>query len=285
MLRSMTLKTGTPGKLPLRFVPSTMTVFVGPNGSGKSLALREIYKWMQSGAMSGNHVIDKVAMHAPTEDMVERMVERWTPRVAVSAKGRVHLQIMKRDLEKEYMIAQIDPLSFRQAFIRARQQEAEGADYSEAGAFSYYVFLHTVMLDGKSRFKLVEPRELKDLQKSPKNHLAALFQSSDAREEVRRIIYDAFQTHFVLDPTDPGKVRIRLSTVPPPSEYVEQGWHTEARAYHGAALPIEEASDGVKAFTGIISALASADFRVILVDEPEAFLHPPCCSLRSGSRN
>lgn len=275
MLRSMTLKAGSKVGPDLRFVPSTMTVFVGPNGSGKSLALREIYKWMQSGAMSGNHVVGRVAMHAPSEEMVEELVERWTPRTAVTSKGRVYLQIVKQDLEKEHTVAQIDPLIFRQAFRRARTQEAEGSDHSEPGAFTYYVFLHTVMLDGKSRFNLVEPRELKDLQKSPKNHLAALFQNSEAREEVRRIIYDAFQKHFVLDPTDPGKVRIRLSTTPPPCETVEQGWHTEAREFHRLALRIEDASDGVKAFTGIISALASADFRVILIDEPEAFLHPP----------
>jgi hypothetical protein len=34
-------------------------------------------------------------------------------------------------------------------------------------------------------------------------------------------------------------------------------------------------SDGVKAFTGLTAAVLSADYRIMLVDEPEAFLHPP----------
>jgi hypothetical protein len=34
-------------------------------------------------------------------------------------------------------------------------------------------------------------------------------------------------------------------------------------------------SDGIRAFTGLTAAVLSADYRIMLVDEPEAFLHPP----------
>ena len=44
--------------------------------------------------------------------------------------------------------------------------------------------------------------------------------------------------------------------------------------FHADALPIQEASDGVKAFTGIILEIIAGDPAVILIDEPEAFLHP-----------
>jgi predicted ATPase len=35
------------------------------------------------------------------------------------------------------------------------------------------------------------------------------------------------------------------------------------------------ASDGVQAFVGIVCAVLWGDYRAILIDEPEAFLHPP----------
>jgi hypothetical protein len=54
----------------------------------------------------------------------------------------------------------------------------------------------------------------------------------------------------------------------------ERGIHSEAVAYHAAALPIEQASDGVKAFTGIITEIIAGDPQIMLIDEPEAFLHP-----------
>jgi hypothetical protein len=38
-------------------------------------------------------------------------------------------------------------------------------------------------------------------------------------------------------------------------------------------------SDGVKAYTGLVCAAASSDYRIYLIDEPEAFLHPPLARL------
>jgi len=92
--------------------------------------------------------------------------------------------------------------------------------------------------------------------------------------EVRQIINDAFSTYFVIDPTALGRFRIRLSDIEPTTHLQERGIHDEAVRFHASALNISEASDGVKAFTGIITQLVAGDPSVILIDEPEAFLHP-----------
>jgi hypothetical protein len=49
----------------------------------------------------------------------------------------------------------------------------------------------------------------------------------------------------------------------------------EAREFHRKALHIKEGSDGVQAYTGIVTSVLSGEYHTILVDEPEAFLHPP----------
>jgi hypothetical protein len=54
----------------------------------------------------------------------------------------------------------------------------------------------------------------------------------------------------------------------------ERGIHDPAVQFHSRALPIEEASDGVKAFTGMVTEIIAGDPTVLLIDEPEAFLHP-----------
>jgi hypothetical protein len=82
----------------------------------------------------------------------------------------------------------------------------------------------------------------------------------------------------VLDPNKMGQLRIRLSERAPNDDREEQGIHDAARKFHAAALPIEATSDGVKAFTGIITELIAGDPKVILIDEPEAFLHPSLAS-------
>jgi hypothetical protein len=54
----------------------------------------------------------------------------------------------------------------------------------------------------------------------------------------------------------------------------ELGLHQEAIRFHANAQLIDLASDGVKAFTGIVMEVIAGDPRVVLIDEPEAFLHP-----------
>ena len=83
-----------------------------------------------------------------------------------------------------------------------------------------------------------------------------------------------FDQYLVIDPTNLGKLGLRLSKTAPNSELQERGIHEDAVQFHAAAQPIREASDGVKAFVGMITEILAGDPTVLLIDEPEAFLHP-----------
>ena len=79
---------------------------------------------------------------------------------------------------------------------------------------------------------------------------------------------------MVVDPTNLGKLRLRLSSTEPNSESQERGIHEEAVQFHNKAMLIHEASDGVKAFAGMITEIIAGDPVILIIDEPEAFLHP-----------
>jgi hypothetical protein len=138
----------------------------------------------------------------------------------------------------------------------------------------YYLSFKTLKLDALNRISLINQQPLGDLQSSPSNNLAILFADDEKRIEVRRIIEDAFGLYFVLDPTNAGQLRIRLSKTAPANHQVERGLHKEAVDFHKEALEITLASDGVKAFTGIITSIVAGSPKVTILDEPEAFLHP-----------
>jgi hypothetical protein len=108
--------------------------------------------------------------------------------------------------------------------------------------------------------------------------LQKLFSDNGKRATVRKIVHEAFGSYFVIDPTNLSQLRIRLSDRPPASELEERGIHQDAVNFHAAATLIDRASDGVKAFTGIIMELYAGDPKILLVDEPEAFLHPALAS-------
>jgi hypothetical protein len=139
---------------------------------------------------------------------------------------------------------------------------------------AWFLTHSTLILDGRNRINLVSQQSAGDLQRTPESSFQVLFRDDKKRHEVRRIVAEAFGTHFVIDPTNLGQFRIRLASTAPQDDLQERGIHADAVRFQAAAQPIEEASDGVKAFTGIITELMAGDPRVILVDEPEAFLHP-----------
>ena len=113
-----------------------------------------------------------------------------------------------------------------------------------------------------------------DLLHEPHSSFQVLFHDDRRRATVRRIIHDAFKLFFAIDPTKLGHFRLRLSNRAPSSELEERGIHDEAVQFHSLALPIEQASDGVKAFVGTITEIIAGDPHVMPIDEPEAFLRP-----------
>ena len=135
--------------------------------------------------------------------------------------------------------------------------------------------LYTIRLDGRTRFSLVDQQGTGDLLGRPQNHLWALFADNKARSDVRRLVFNAFGKHFVSDPTQMQLFKIRMSDRAPSSDTEEQALDKKARGFHSKALPITEFGEGTQAFVGLISALLSLPQKIMLIDEPDAFLHPP----------
>jgi len=121
---------------------------------------------------------------------------------------------------------------------------------------------------------LVKEQPGGNLQQHAQTSFQTLFRDDEKRKEVRRIIFEAFGQYLVVDPTNLGKLNLRLSSRPPVDDREERGIHEEAVEFHKNALQISLTSDGVKAFTGMITEMIAGDPSVLLMDEPEAFLHP-----------
>lgn len=134
----------------------------------------------------------------------------------------------------------------------------------------WYLIHSTLMLNGKNRIALVDQQGAGDMQPIPQSSFQSLFRDDAKRHEVRCIIFEAFGVHFVIDPTNLGHLRARLSTRAPADDREERGIHKQAVSCHSQALLIDQASDGVKAFTGIVTEVIAGDPRVVVLDEPAA---------------
>ncbi len=264
MIKSVKLKFGrSPASAPEPIETTPVTVFVGPNYSGKSKVLQEIQRFASSGTPSTTDVIlGEMEFVGMAADVAERRVEAFTLKPHIGdtlAPGEI---IVGRRGSR----FQIPRLRLVQALINPA---------SESGVVcEWFLAYNTMMLDGKSRIGLVQQQAAGDLQSPAHTSFQVLFRDDAKRYELQRIIHEAFGIYLVIDPTNLGYLRLRMSATAARSPIVERGIHDESVRFHGAALPIEIGSDGLKAFTGMMTEIIAGDPAILLVDEPEAFLHP-----------
>lgn len=262
MLQSIDLEFTETGKLTL---PARgITIFVGPNNSGKSLVLREIEEVFNIHPFpTGLHILKDYEVEWPSEESVNANLEKMTrfnsPNLPL---GQVVIGRLNPAGGPETSTVQKEDL-----MNVVKEQKDKNWIVTQ------YLRWGILRLDGRSRFDLTNDQPGKDLLGAPQNVLMHLFQDDVARLKVRALVKEAFGLNFVVDPTNLGNLRIRLSRNNPPTD--EQSLNAEAREFYSDATYIKDASDGVQAFTGIVTAVCSGEFHSILVDEPEAFLHPP----------
>ncbi len=269
MIDNLKLKFGSSADKPNLEVDLTpITLFVGPNNSGKSRILIEIENYCRRFHGQPNDLIIDIINFTPfTRSEIEGDLSK------IEQKPNLGEELYPNHIIIGKVSTQENKAKRQQVNKEAIIREALNLN-KDAVYFKYFLDLVTVRLDGTSRLNLLLEQNAGDLQSTPQNHLSHLFINNELLREVRRIIFEAFGKYYVIDPTNIGKLRVRLSDREPHNEREEKGWDAESIKFHKEALEITNASDGVRAFSGIITTLLAGDPKITLIDEPEAFLHP-----------
>ena len=252
---------------PLDIFLSPITVFVGPNNSGKSRTLQEIEHWIRNPQPPQALLVRSIEFNSWTEDEIESTISD----LEVSPE-------LNETLNPDHvLIEKLHPQTNNPTRLQLHRPslltEVKNPSHRR-NTYSAFLSLFTLKLDGANRLALVSPQKAGDLLETAPNHIAHLFNNNSRRLKLRKIVYEAFGVHLIIDPTDIGNLRFRLSPRAPIDEREEKGWESRAKNFHQKASPIADASDGVKAFVGMLSTIISGDPRIIIIDEPEAFLHP-----------
>jgi hypothetical protein len=107
---------------------------------------------------------------------------------------------------------------------------------------------------------------------APGQPLQVLFANPEIEKSLSSTCFEAFGIRLTLARVWGSNLRLHLGetdervTMPATAAYIE--------ALREMPL-LQEQGDGMRSFMGLMLALVTAQFPVIVVDEPEAFLHPP----------
>lgn len=263
MIKSITLNFGSaPGKPPVELDISPVTIFVGPNNSGKSKVLGEIREFCNRGI---SHPDDLILQHIRFEEKLNNAQEilqsiKVPPRQQDPIRpGEIYVGRAGRQLlvnEDRILSALESPNTDPDLFCRA-------------------YFTHQMLnIDATNRTGLIRDSTIQGADRKIHDIANTLFFDDEKRIMLREMIYNAFGEYIVFDPTSLGELIIRLSDTPPKDHLEERGFHEEAVKFHEKARKLKNYSDGVKAFIGILSQIIAGDPKIILIDEPEAFLAP-----------
>ena len=254
-INSIKLKKGKP------FSPGRINVFVGANNCGKTQLLKDMLGYI-TGTQASSIILDELFI--PYPDTWNAMQKAYDMKIVETVHGK-QLRHISPTLDG-------DPSGPTQADIQdtlSRWLKYDQRLFRSATGPGLVSYLNT-----DNRLKLALSQAVKqDLQKrGPKNVLEALYESgATATETVQKCIRNIFDVDVFLNPYNLGTLEFRVGDDFSTVSKNPQDAFKQLSDYQ----LIDIQGDGIRSVLGIISAIVSAQKPVILLDEPEAFLHPP----------
>lgn len=252
---------------------SRVVVLVGPNSSGKSRFLREIQRVAVK--RSGPTIQKEFSIERADIKINEEVLDT-----------EIEIARQKYICKEEKQGGTITSGVIRYSRLDARslnfihddflvERPRLGGITELSSSLSQFLSSKIIRIDGAFRLNLTNDASSGDVLGEPQNLLHFLLKERQTRNVISDRVFSAFQRYLVIDPTAMTHLRIRLSETLPSSPWIEDSFSSAAREFYSQAQHIADASDGVKAFVGLLMATIPAAPGILLVDEPEAFLHPP----------
>lgn len=235
------------------------TVLVGPNNAGKSRTLRDIHEHFESGE-NAKPIIIKLLGTTKPESFDE---------VLNDLKLKDHPNIVRNKIVREIgpKLTKIEEVSFRLDHFERQYNQAD--DYSFSfGNIAKFRITH---LDAESRLSVAKKTgSYNPHENPPQNLLQALYGNGEIESELHKAFVESFNTEIMLDYSGMTQFALRIA------EKFEEIPDDPREAYPiiSKYQTLDDQGDGYKSFAGVILSLLLSKKRVVLLDEPEAFLHP-----------
>lgn len=227
---------------------SDLIVLIGPNNAGKSAGLREIQQHVRE-AVDGVVIKELTTVKRGNE---EEFVA-WLLEVASRMPPGREDQVVGWNAEMNFVNA------------KARWREENG----KATNLTDFLIL---LVNAETRLGLAGSVANFDPRTNvPRQPLQRLLADPRAERRLSSGVETAYGSPVSVDRAGGSAIHLLLGRARSEARLDNEDYLAET-----AALPlVSDQGDGVRSFIGLLLALEAAPYPVVLVDEPEAFLHPP----------
>ncbi|PWU13604.1 MAG: hypothetical protein C5B50_18935 [Verrucomicrobia bacterium] len=240
-----------------------LTVIVGPNNSGKSRALKDILKLTTTNNKSVL-VVGRALTNFPQN--AKELESTYGISPILDHEGQAHFRFLQPTLHDEQNIGY-------GGAVRKWPDDFDAFVKRPDHFLTHFGAQLPAMLTTEGRLSLVSQKPSAVDPHQAANLLQVLYASGREKElEIRQIVSEAFPgIQIVLDFTIPQRLDFKVGTdfsnLPPDPR--------DARATLVKCERLDDQGDGLRSYVGIAVARTTLRRPVVLIDEPEAFLHPP----------
>jgi predicted ATPase len=237
----------------LKFGSHEIVVIVGPNNSGKSALLRDLQSLLTNGPYRSTTVIADITVETDsnTEDVIQ-WARSSTPERTLASRGGPFFDL---------------------PYGRSGQNEWDrglrGEGFSNAGSIFY------AHLNAEGRLTLTTSVNSIDFVGAPLTHpFHHLYEDETIELRLSKLVQQAFGEEIVVNRAAGSHIHLHLGEKPQPPAGKDKQSREYRQAIHDMPFVYQQ-GDGVKAFVGVLLHTLVIDRDITLIDEPEAFLHPP----------
>jgi energy-coupling factor transporter ATP-binding protein EcfA2 len=226
---------------------SEKVILVGPNNSGKSQSLREIVQICQTGNKNQSLVIKdlKLHKHGNSKDLLSYLTEnsdKFQNQFQIS-DYLIHESNVQFWDKSPYLINGLHVGSIKNIAANERLNICNQQNSISAGQL-----------------------------KSKPQHV--LYDDEDLMERVSGLFRKAFSKDLMFDFRGGSKLPIHVGVVPKSNGVVDRVGNSYTSKVRENPL-LDKQGDGIKSYAGILFETVASERDITLLDEPEAFLHPP----------
>ena len=263
MIKQIDLKFGKNiQSTPLSFEPASINIIVGPNNSGKSLLLRELDHYFSGDTSHFEYKILKyINFPILSELEAEELISTISlEKIIGEAPGDDYFSFIHNNQRTQiYKSSAINQLTSSDNIHEK---------------VKYFMSNKKLYLNGETRLTRLSPVGYDLVSNNNPSPISKLIIDDNKFCTLETQVFSAFQKYPVIKLNNGGLASIVLSNTKIPNE-LKLSIKQESLEFYADCLDENNLSDGIKAYIGIMLEVSAGNPEILIIDEPEAFLHPP----------